>query len=678
MIDLPKIKTCLNTSEDDLVAELYSPCLRWAERFDRGVGYFTSGWITNNLCGLSDFAMRGGKIRLITSPIMSNNDVNAIIAAKENKEAFELLEQALQKNVQQLQMEMEKDIYNTFAWMIHDEIIDMKFALPCHKLNNGNFHDKFGIFYCGQDTISFAGSINDSAQGLNNYESIKIFKSWSGTKEYIDADIARFEKIWSGSDRNLKIYSIPSAIKNRIFQLRTGTRPYPEPKRKHNKWKHQDIAVEKFLENRNGILCMATGTGKTVTAIKIMKNLFSTNTIKRVVITMAGNDLLDQWATQMRSEFKDKPVFSQYGHKKEMNKFIIHTDNALMLLSSDAKNLTKLLTMLETIPGDYFDDTLFIFDEVHGVGSSTRVENLSGKLSPYIYRLGLSATPEREYDEDGNSFIEEEIGPVLYRFTLDDAIKKGILCSFNYIPLPYELSNEEKRKKRDIIGAFNAKKKNGELVSESDLYTQLSIINKTAKDKLIHFRNLIETTPELLSKCIIFVQDKEYGKLVQDILISHIDKYHTYYADDEKGNLIAFPGNWNMVIDVANMLKDLDVPVQTIDFGHPNFRDSNIKKHNEGKPHYWKKEHQVKIWANEFLPVGFNIAHKQKALETYATELLLCMDPEQTHKFYWEKQIRRRTKPVHPAENDHSLPSEIQGRHFESWTELAEVLGYHE
>lgn len=141
---------------------------------------------------------------------------------------------------------------------------------------------------------------------------------------------------------------------------------------------------------------------------------------------------------------------------------------------------------------------------------------------------------------------------------------------------------------------------------------------------------------------------------------------------------IEIPGNWAMVIDVANMLKDLNVPVQTIDFGHPNFRDSNLKKYNEGKPYYWKKEHQVKIWANEFLPIGFSIAHKQRALEKYANELLCHLDTNNTHKFYWEKPIRRRNKPIHPCENDESLPATIRGKHFESWTDLAAELGYHE
>lgn len=141
---------------------------------------------------------------------------------------------------------------------------------------------------------------------------------------------------------------------------------------------------------------------------------------------------------------------------------------------------------------------------------------------------------------------------------------------------------------------------------------------------------------------------------------------------------IEIPGNWNMVIDVANMLKELDVPVQTIDFGHPNFRDPNLNKYNEGKSGYWKKEHQIKIWANEFLPIGFNISHKQRALRKYADELLRSMKTHQTHKFYWEKSNRRRERPTHPCENDSSLPSNIRGKHFESWTDLARELGYHE
>lgn len=134
-------------------------------------------------------------------------------------------------------------------------------------------------------------------EALLKKQSIKVFKTWAGTQEYVDADTARFEKIWNRKDRNLKIFTIPQAVKNKIFELRSPDRPYSLPAGS-SKWVHQDIAVKTFLEKEHGILAMATGTGKTVTAMKIINKLFDSGEIRRVVITMYGNDLLDQWAIQ--------------------------------------------------------------------------------------------------------------------------------------------------------------------------------------------------------------------------------------------------------------------------------------------------------------------------------------------------------------------------------------------
>lgn len=560
-MDYPKVKPCLDTSEYDLIEELYLPCLKWADRFDRGVGFFTTGWITYNVTGLSDFASRGGKMRLITSPILSNEDTDAIINSEGNNgEAFKRLEAALLDNVRVLEAEMKADVSNAFSWMIYDGIIDLRFAIPCEKLEDGDFHDKFGIFYKGEDRISFSGSINDSKHGYQNYESIKVFKTWAGTGEYVESDINRFEKIWNSKDKNLKIFTVPTAVKERIFQLRTSNRPYKKHDSASNRWVHQDMAVEKFIEKEHGILAMATGTGKTVTAIKIMNRLFDESKIRRVVITMYGNDLLDQWSKQMRESFKNKQIHYHYGSHKRMNDFIMHPDEAILLVSRDSNNLTKLLNLLDKAPGNYKDDTLFIFDEVHGAGSQSFVENLTGKLSPYKYRLGLSATPEREYDDVGNEFLLNEIGEIIFEFNLEDAIKKGILCEFNYIPLPYELTEAEKHKKKKIIAAFNAKKESGEPYDENEMFTQLSLVNKTAINKIEEFEVLISKRPELLDKCIIFVQTMEYGKQLQEVLIKYTDKYHTYYADDEKINLENFAeGKINCLLTCKKVSEGIDI-----------------------------------------------------------------------------------------------------------------------
>ena len=154
-----------------------------------------------------------------------------------------------------------------------------------------------------------------------------------------------------------------------------------------------------------------------------------------------------------------------------------------------------------------------------------------------------------------------------------------------------------------------------------------------------------------------------------------IDKYkHRVY--------IEVPNNWFIVIDICNLLKDLDIPVQSIDWAHPNMRDGRLKKYNQGHKHFWKKEHQIKIYANEFLPIGFGIINKMQALQTYANELVEgfrargIVAESVTHRFYWEVIDRKRNKDFHPCESDSALPSLIRGRHYDSWKQIAEDLGY--
>lgn len=144
---------------------------------------------------------------------------------------------------------------------------------------------------------------------------------------------------------------------------------------------------------------------------------------------------------------------------------------------------------------------------------------------------------------------------------------------------------------------------------------------------------------------------------------------------------LEIPNNWEMVIDVANLLRTLDVPIQNIDWAHPNMRDGNLKKYNEGKVDFWKKEHQIKIWANEFEVIGFGVMHKDSALEMYANELRRGFEDNgedigSTHRYYWEGKTIRKSKPIHPGEKDSIIPQKIRGVHFESWKDIAEALGY--
>lgn len=156
-----------------------------------------------------------------------------------------------------------------------------------------------------------------------------------------------------------------------------------------------------------------------------------------------------------------------------------------------------------------------------------------------------------------------------------------------------------------------------------------------------------------------------------------------YFIESYKHRVyLEVPNNWFMVVDICNLLKDVDIPVQSIDWAHPNMRDGKLKKHNEGKENFWKKEHQIKIYVNEFLPIGFSVIYKNQALEKFSDELIAGFKADEkdavavTHLYYWEGKGKNKVKPPHPGENDDSLPVEIRGKHYNSWKEIAEDLGY--
>lgn len=147
---------------------------------------------------------------------------------------------------------------------------------------------------------------------------------------------------------------------------------------------------------------------------------------------------------------------------------------------------------------------------------------------------------------------------------------------------------------------------------------------------------------------------------------------------------IEVPHNWYMVVDICNLLSSIDIPVQNIDWAHPNMRDGNLKKYNQGNINFWKKEHQIKIWANEFIPIGFAVIHKNKALQLLATELINGLHAngknvsKKTHKFYWENRKSKKEKSYHPSESDEFIPIEIRNKHYNSWQSISYDLGYKE
>ena len=528
------------TSTEDVIRQFYVPALSSSVTYDRGVGFFSSKWLELAAEGLARLAGNGGSARIVASPILEAGDWEAIKkgnAAQTDPVLYELLK----RTVQSLESQLKDETLSAIAWMIADGLLHIRLAVPAADLD-GDFHDKFGIFSDeAGDEVAFHGSPNDSRQAFHNYESISIFCSWMDRREAerVTAHKARFERIWTNSEPNLRVFNLPEAIRNNIAELRHRTpRPYsrrPSAQILQDwKWRHQVEAEREFIKKKRGVLEMATGTGKTRTAIRILNTLYKSQSIDSTIVVAFGTDLLDQWYRELNAQ-TDLVLYRQYESHKDFNGFLLNPKGAVLVISRQ-----MFADLLRRLPAPQRARMLLIFDEVHGMGSESLREQLSDRLNQFTYRMGLSATPEREYDQTGNHFIETQIGPVIYRFGLADAIRRGILCEFDYVPLEYQFSDEDRAEVKKAFARYHAKLAAGDPIGVESLYQELARVRKLSKEKLPPFREYLHSHNSLLHRCIIFVETAEYGCLVQHIILEISGNYHTYYSGDERVNLLRF------------------------------------------------------------------------------------------------------------------------------------------
>jgi hypothetical protein len=142
---------------------------------------------------------------------------------------------------------------------------------------------------------------------------------------------------------------------------------------------------------------------------------------------------------------------------------------------------------------------------------------------------------------------------------------------------------------------------------------------------------------------------------------------HRIYID-----VLNSPSNWKLPIQLCHLLQDyLEVPVDVIQWGHPNTRDPSLKEYKAGRPTAWAREHQLKVFADDFEKIGFYMSHKQAVLEELAEynrrkfeKAKFCTPPK-----------RRKNKRKHPSENSEKLPPELKGKHYNSYWEICADLG---
>ena len=570
---IQQLSATYRTRDGGLAKEFFGPCLRHCTAYSRAAGYFSSTALRTWSGALQRMVSEDIHVRLLISPELSHDDAEAFRQTTDDQQRKAILEHASETLLEQAikfaenpdNREMRLQL---LTWMIVMGQLEIRFAIPRHIEDAGIFHEKSGIFsFPGGHRVAFEGSANETASGhMRNYEKVQAFRSWIAADEpRVNAVEEDFETQWNGRDESLLVLPLTQRSLRLIREKAPSCRPdlledEPSVPNKQDKaWRHKREATDAFLAKGHGILEMATGTGKTSTALMILEELFASGKIVGAIISTEGTDLLDQWfQTLVMWEFlqtKNLRVIRQYGTHHNGPSFPLNPMQAIALVSRS--QLAPLITQVEA---DARSKIIVIHDEVHGLGAPECLRRLQGTHAAFGYTLGLSATPEREYDEQGSAFIEREVGPVLFQFGLKEAIERGILVEFEYVALQYELTEGDKKRLAAVYSKKAARQREGNPMAQEELWTELARVYKTAEQKPEIFATYLRDHPEVIKHSIIFVEERSYGERILPTLDSYTHLYRTYYADDDRENLVIFAqGNIDCLITCHRISQGIDI-----------------------------------------------------------------------------------------------------------------------
>jgi len=458
--------------QNDIASEFYLPCMERAIRYDRAVGFFSSTIYIIAWPALKDFVRRGGRMRIICSPLLTEEDKEALtqgyLARVEEETAKRLAEEIRQLLASPF---LEKPA-RVLASLVAIGVIEVKIAYmgEADARHRKLFHDKVGIIQdeCG-NTVVFKGSMNETYAGLScdgNLESVDVFVSWGGDRDLqrIKTEIDYFNRLWENKYPSVTVRDFPSIAREELYsiadadqwpdlvdeilkEMKTAKQLSGDAKSGRTPRPHQVQALTAWMaRGRRGIFEHATGSGKTFTALCAIRDSLSRGEVP--IILVPSRLLLSQWMREIRETLSDidvqvLPCGDGHVHWKE--------GRALKAFTRPGGNRNRVvLAMMQTACTDMFltglwqgDHLFMVADEVHRLGSPEHRKILTVMSGP---RLGLSATPRRAGDPEGTKAIMDYFGGIVPPpYTLADAIRDNVLTPYYYYPYQVSLSTIEQK-----------------------------------------------------------------------------------------------------------------------------------------------------------------------------------------------------------------------------------------
>ena len=481
---------------DSFGEEVLIPGFKNATSVDCMAGFFSSRILASLAPGLATYINANKEqFRLVISPLLQPEDKMAI------EEGIKDPQTAITdffENVYVTEDMFEQHTLKCLSWLLRTGQIEIRIAL----MKDALFHPKVWLFRSGEDVLAAHGSSNMTYAGIQkNIEQIAISKSWEDpTQNQVATKFGdQFEKLWHNEDKNCIVVDLPKAVHDRLLHsyncdhppteqdLRTlysrvsePLEPYVVPKVSRRRFEippylqftegpfaHQDKAVTAWCDsNYQGVLEMATGSGKTITAMICAYKLYEMQKKPLLIVVAAPYvPLIQQWCDEI-APFGIVPI----------NLTIMHgAAKRGKMLQKLKRRLRAGLSSVETVVVSHdtlctpefkkalesFDtERLLIADEAHNLGRPSFINDLP---EFFEHRLGLSATPIRQYDEEGTEALFGFFGPVIFRFTLEEAIGH-CLVEYDYYVHPVYLTENEMDEWFDLTGRIkkNAYRLGGE------------------------------------------------------------------------------------------------------------------------------------------------------------------------------------------------------------------------
>ena len=494
---------------DHLVEDFYLPCLKRCLLYRRAVGFFTSRGLSLAAQGISALIEGDGCMLLVASPLFAPEDLEAIEKGYLARDDAVL--RSLLREIETTPDGLIQDRLGYLAWLVAEERLEIRIAISLDQQgqpSRGIYHEKLGIFSDGlDDTVVFTGSPNETAGGLvDNFEMIDVFCSWRDPDERVPRKIGHFERLWNNRTPRLSVIPFPKAALEQLLRYRPAERPRGEPKSPPfaielpfpaHLWDHQVDAIRAWESHgRTGLLSMATGSGKTLTALVAAQRCPE---LQFLLVAVPGRALVEQWIDEVRSHFPGARIIAVYGRSHDWQDRLFSQLRASR--RSSKSPLVIAIGTLKSLAGDRFDSVmadakpsgnrLLIVDEAHNAGAPTFRRVLR---EDFTWRLGLSATPARHFDEEGSQALMSYFRSTVATYSMRQALEDGRLCPYKYLVYPAHLTQEEydeySRLTQQIVGS--RKPNHQQVAQQTD--------NKLDGDSL-RVKKLLVQRARILKKC---------------------------------------------------------------------------------------------------------------------------------------------------------------------------------